>query len=131
MAVDRGVIDRIVELFAGLGHIRCRAMFGGLGVYADDLFFALADPDGQIWVKGDDANEPVFRAEGSEPFTFTYRDGRSEVIRYWRLPDAAYDEAEEALRWGRMGLEAAMRARSEGAAEEEGEGLNAFPFPPP
>ena len=109
MAVDPGLAELVMELFAGLGDIRCRKMFGGLGVYADDLFFALAD-DGRVYVKGDDVNEPAFRAEGSEPFTYEAK-GEPMTMRYWRLPEAAYDDPEEALRWGRLGVEAALRAR--------------------
>ncbi len=111
MAVDPGLADLVMELFGGLGDIRCRRMFGGLGVYADDLFFALAD-DGLVYVKGDDANEPEFRAGGSQPFTFPGKDGEVNTLRYWRLPDAALDDIDEAQRWGRLGLEAALRARS-------------------
>ena len=63
-------------------------------------------------MKGDDANEPVFRVEGSAPFTYEGKAGEAHVMRYWRLPDAAFDDGDEALRWGRLGIEAALRARS-------------------
>ncbi len=111
MPVDPGLREQAQELWASLGDIRCRPMFGGLGVYADGLFFALAAGDG-LYVKGDDANEAHHRAAGSHPFTYRGKDGEPYVMRYWRLPDTAFDEPEEALRWGRSGLEAALRARS-------------------
>ena len=111
MAVDPGLADRVMELFGGLGDLRCKRMFGALGVYANDLFFAVAD-DGDIYVKADDATEGEFRAAGSEPFTFTEKDGTVQTMRYWRLPAAAHEDADEALRWGRLGIEAALRARS-------------------
>lgn len=110
MAVDAGLPERVMELFCGLGDLRCRAMFG-VGVYADGLFFALAAGDG-VYLKGDDANEPVFRAGGSAPFSYAGKDGEPHTMRYWRLPDAAFDDPDEALRWGRLRLEAALRARS-------------------
>lgn len=111
MAVDPGLRAQAEELFAGLGRIACRPMFGGLGVYADGLIFALAIGDG-LYVKGDDANEPVFRAEGSAPFTYEGKGGEAHVMRYWRLPDPAFDDADEARRWGALGLEAALRAQA-------------------
>ena len=110
MAVDPGLREQVMELFAGLGDIRCRPMFGGLGFYAGDLFFALAD-DGAVYLKGDDANEGEYRAAGSQPFTFPGKDGEPQIMRYWRLPDSAYDDPDEALRWGRLGVEAALRVR--------------------
>lgn len=111
MAVDPGLAERVRELFAGLGDLRCRRMFGALGVYAGDLFFAVAD-DGDVYLKVDDASEPEFRQAGSEPFSFADSEGREAVMRYWRLPAEAYDDPDEALRWGRLGLEAALRART-------------------
>lgn len=111
MAVDAGQVEQVHELFDGLGAIRTRRMFGGLGVYCDDLFFALAD-DGVVFIKVDEATEAEFRDTGSEPFTFPGRDGELNVMSYWRLPETAYDEPDEAQRWGRLGLEAALRARA-------------------
>ena len=111
MAVGPGLAQQVMELFGGLGDLRCRPMFGALGVYADDLFFAVAD-DGVVYVKADDATEAEFRAAGSEPFTFTEKDETVQTMRYWRLPDTAHDDPDEALRWGRLGLEAALRART-------------------
>lgn len=111
MAVDPGLAAQVEELFAGLGSIRTKRMFGGLGVYCDELFFALAD-DGMIYIKGDDANEAAFRQAGSALFSYPGRDGETLTMRYWRLPDAAFDDPDEALRWGRLGVEAALRVKA-------------------
>ena len=98
MAVDPGLGEWVMELFAGLGDLRCRPMFGGLGVYADGLFFALAAGDG-VYLKGDDANEGEYRAAGSAPFSYPGKDGGPHVMRYWRLPESVFDDADEALRY--------------------------------
>ena len=111
MAVEPGQVEQVHELFGGLGALRTRRMFGGLGVYCDELFFALAD-DGLLFVKVDAISEAEFRAAGSQPFTFPGKDGELNVMSYWRLPETAYDEPEEARRWGRLGVEAALRARA-------------------
>ena len=111
MAVEPGQVKQVHELFGALGTLRTRRMFGGLGVYCDELFFALAD-DGLIYVKVDAETRDRFAAAGSEPFTFPGADGEINVMSYWRLPETAYDEPEEAQAWGRLGLEAALRARS-------------------
>ena len=86
-------------------------MFGALGVYCDELFFAIAD-DGLLFVKVDDVSRADFEEAGSQPFTFTSKDGEVNVVNYWRLPETAYDDPDEAVVWGRRGLEAALRARS-------------------
>lgn len=43
--------------------LRARNMFGGVGVYSDDLFFALMDDD-VLYLKVDDVNRARFEARG-------------------------------------------------------------------
>jgi DNA transformation protein len=100
--------ETIRDLFAGLGPIRIRRMFGGQGVYSGELMFAL-EADGEIYLKTDETTVPQFRAAGSRPFVYE-RDGRKTQMSYWRLPDEAAEDPEEAVRWGRLALEAATRA---------------------
>ncbi len=83
-------------------------MFGGQGIYAGVVMFAL-EVGGELYLKVDDSTVPAFQAAGSRPFTYE-RDGRVAQMSYWSLPDGAVDDPEEAARWGRMALDAAMRA---------------------
>lgn len=97
--------EAIGELFAALGPIRTRKMFGGRGVYRGDLMFAL-EAGGELYLKTDAASAPLFEAAGSRPFAYRNK-GRSVTTRYWRIPDAALDDPDGAARWGRLALEAA------------------------
>ena len=97
------------ELFHRLGVIRTRRMFGGVGVYADDLFFALG-ADGELYIKADAETDPLFEAEGCPRFTYATSEG-AHTMAYRRLPETALDDAEEATRWGRLGVDAALRAK--------------------
>jgi DNA transformation protein and related proteins len=100
--------EAIRDLFDALGPVRTRRMFGGQGIYAGDLMFAL-EAGGELYLKADDSIVPAFRAAGSRPFTYE-KDGRTAQMSYWRLPDRAIDDPEEAARWGRLAVEAAIRA---------------------
>jgi DNA transformation protein len=100
--------EAIRDLFAALGPVRTRRMFGGQGIYAGELMFAL-EAGGELYLKADDRNEPAFQAAGSHPFTYA-KDGRSAQMSYWRLLDAAADDPEQAAHWGRLALDAASRA---------------------
>ena len=110
MAVSDAFAEHVRELLSDLGAIRTRKMFGGAGVYLDDLMFGLVD-DETLYVKADAETRPAWEAAGSEPFSFTSKDGRREITSYWRLPASALDDPAEALRWARLGLEAALRGR--------------------
>jgi DNA transformation protein len=46
--------DEVADIFASFGPVKCRRMFGGLGIYADGVMFALSG-FGEIYLKADDA----------------------------------------------------------------------------
>jgi DNA transformation protein len=103
-----GFHDFVKELFAGMGPVQIKRMFGGAGVYADGVMFGLLDSD-TIHIKAnDDAMKNALIAEGSGPFVWIPQNGprKGEQIDlgYWRLPDAALDDPDEAVRWGRKAL---------------------------
>ena len=106
--------DYLQDLFGALGPIRVKSMFGGAGIYAGDLMFALLDRDETIYLRTDLETRAAFEAAGSQPFRYALKSGEEMEIGYWRLPDEALDSAEEALGWGRMALDAAMRKRATG-----------------
>ena len=110
MAVSEGFAEHVRELLAALGPVRIKRMFGGAGVYRDELMFGLI-VDETLYLKADEETRPAWEAVGSQPFTFQYKDGRTETTSYWRLPATASDDPEEAQRWARLGLDAALRTK--------------------
>lgn len=111
MAITREFEAFALELLSGLGPLRLKRMFGGAGLYCDDLFFALL-ADEAIYIKADDANEAAFVAEACPAFTYAGKNGEVLALRYRRLPDSAMDDPDEAVRWARLGVEAAARAKA-------------------
>lgn len=99
--------DFVKELFAGLGPVQVKRMFGGAGVYADGVMFALL-ADETIYLKADDALKAALHDEGCGPFVWSPdsgpRKGEKVEMGYWRLPDAALDDPDDAARWGKRAL---------------------------
>jgi DNA transformation protein and related proteins len=97
----------VQELFAGLGPVQVRRMFGGAGGYADGLMFLLIADD-TIYIKTDEALRAELAAEGCGPFVWAPqsgpRAGEKVDLGYWRLPDSAMDDPDEAVRWGAKAL---------------------------
>ena len=67
------------ELFAPLGSIRTRAMFGGWGFYCNDLFFAIV-ANKTHYLKVDAEGAISSREPRGDPFRFSYKDGRTETM---------------------------------------------------
>ena len=101
MALSPGYVEHVRELFAGMGDIRIRKMFGGAAIYLDDVIFALVDDDvTYLRAKGAFADE--LKSLGCK--VWRYPDpagGAPRAGAYWSLPLDAEDDPEVAVQWGR------------------------------
>ncbi len=100
--------DFIRELFEPFRPVAVKRMFGGAGIYAEGLMFALVF-DGVIYLRIDEASIPDFEREGSAPFVYPlakHHAGRPSR-HFWRLPERLYDDPEELAVWAGRALAAA------------------------
>jgi DNA transformation protein len=100
--------DRLKQLFEPFGEVTVKRMFGGHGVYAKGVCFAI-EHGGEVFLKVDSLSQPTFAEAQSSPFIYAAR-GKPMPTSYWRLPELAHEEADELRRWASLGLEAARRA---------------------
>lgn len=94
--------------------MNARAMFGGHGLYLHGQMFALL-ADGRLFLKTDAESLPVFLAAGCQPFTYEAR-GRRVSVQYHEAPSEALEHPDEAVRWARLGVAAALRAAASKSA---------------
>ncbi len=107
MAVDPAYRAEIEEKLSAVCRLQTRPMFGGLGIYADGLFFALAD-DGRLYFKVDATNQGDFEAAGMQPFIPW--DG-AKPMGYWELPPGLLERPEELSVWVDKAVGVASRAK--------------------
>ena len=98
-----------VEMLSPLGPVRVRRMFGGQGIYVDELFMALIVQN-QLYLKADDSTRERFVAAGCEPFSYSTATGERQVMSYYRPPEETLESPPLMLPWARLALEAALRA---------------------
>jgi len=89
--------------------VRGRAMFGGVGIYSGELFFALIDDD-TVYFKVDDTNRPDFEARGMGPFRPMGPD--REGMQYYAVPEDLLEDPETLRLWVERALEAARRKKA-------------------
>jgi DNA transformation protein len=99
--------EALKELFKPFGEVSVKRMFGGAGVYAKGLCFAI-EQGGEVFLKVDAVSQPDFVAAGSSPFIYVAR-GRPMPTSFWRLPAIERAEGDELIRWTSLGLGAARR----------------------
>ena len=105
MAVSAEEIDHALDLFAGLGPLTTRKMFGGLSIYCEGTIFAILMSDGRLLLKGQGPMQDRFEAMGLERWDYKRKDGSATHMPYWFLPDSAQDDADEATALARQALQ--------------------------
>jgi DNA transformation protein and related proteins len=98
-------------------RIRAKSMFGGVGVYAGELFFALIDDD-VLYLKVDDTNRSDFIARGMKPFA-PFGEG-GEVMQYYRLPEDLLEDPEELKPWVDKAVAVAARRKKGKTSRKRG-----------
>ena len=102
----------VIELFAPMGPVSVKRMFGGAGVFRDGLMFALIADD-TLFLKTDAALRAELEAEGSAPFIWVRPSDGTEVdMGYVSLPSDALDETDAASDWGRKAFAVALAANA-------------------
>lgn len=109
MPFSHDFAEHVCELLAPLGTIRIQRMFGGAGVYCDDLTIALIVDD-VLYLKADAHNRTDFEDNGCPPFSYTTKRGTVQ-LSYFQVPDEAMDSPALMELWARGALGAAVRAR--------------------
>ena len=99
MAVSDADIAFATDLFAELGKITSRKMFGGLGLYYEGAIFAVVSSEGRIYVKISGDTAAALGKEGAEQF---------HNMPYWSIPDAALDDPGEACTLARRTIASLM-----------------------
>lgn len=102
-------VEHCRELLAPLGAVRVKHMFGGWGLYVDEIFLALIARE-RLYLKADAQTRAAFEAEGCEPLIYS-TDQKSVSLGYWAAPAEALDSPALMLPWARLALQAALRAR--------------------
>jgi DNA transformation protein len=100
MAVSEGFKEFIRELLADFGPVIIRNMFGGAGVYADGVMFAILAND-VIYLKTNAVSAFAFASEGMTPFTYQPKGKAPIALPYWEVPPRLLETPEELAAWAR------------------------------
>jgi len=109
MPVSESYLEFIKEQLEAIGRIRSRRMFGGAGIYCDDLFFALIS-NNTLYFKVDDSNRDDFTEAGMGPFQ-PYKDqGNDSAMQYYQVPADVLESPPELEEWALKAVEVARNA---------------------
>ncbi len=110
MPVSDSFMEFVKELLAEFAPLRIKRMFGGAGVYSNELFFAILVED-ELYLKVDDVTRADYERSGLRPFTYEMKNGRTATMSYYPVPADVLEDPEELFRWVRGALDAAKRGK--------------------
>ncbi len=106
----------IEEMFEAVGPVTIRRMFGGKGIYARGIIFAL-ELRGEMMLKGDDESAPLLEEAGARRWRYEGKSGKPVAMPYWTIPDEALDDPDMMAKWARIALDAALRVTDRESAQ--------------
>ena len=104
--MDDSAID---EMFAALGPVTVRRMFGGKGIYHKGRILAI-ELRGDLLFKADAVSAPEFAAAGATRWSYEGSRGKPVMMPYWSVPEEAFDDPDLMAYWVRLAYAAALRA---------------------
>ena len=107
--------DQLEELFAPVGGVSFRRMFGGIGIFKETLMFALVADD-VLYLKANDATKAAYRRrKAAGRGSTTGNEGQRSRCPTGSVPERLYDEPDEFARMGadrvRRGANSERRTR--------------------
>ncbi|HUN23639.1 MAG TPA: TfoX/Sxy family protein [Anaerolineales bacterium] len=81
MSTSASYLAYVTDLLAPLVALRTKRMFGGVGIYAGEFFFALIDSGDTLYFKVDGENIALFAGRGLRTFmNSNYYEAPAEVL---------------------------------------------------
>jgi DNA transformation protein len=112
MRVSSGFREFVLDQLAALPGLRDRSMFGGVGLYAGDVFFGIVASD-VLYLKVDDSTRPDYERAGSRPFK-PYED-RPMTMAYYAVPIGVVEDSATLVKWAKRAVAAATASKKTAA----------------
>ncbi len=108
MSVSQQYQDYVIEQLSAIGYVTAKKMFGGVGLYADGIFFALIAND-TLFHKVDHTNRQEYESAGMDAFR-PYPD-KTRTMQYYEVPVEVLEDEEALNDWARKSIAVALRAK--------------------
>ena len=105
MAVSAEFRAFVEDQIGRVAPVRSRRMFGGIGLYSGERFFAIVDDD-VLYFKVDDATRARYEKRRMRPFNPM----GTPMNGYWQVPGDVLEDAEELGTWVREAIAVAGRS---------------------
>jgi len=113
MAVSESYRGFVLEQLGRVTPVTGKSMFGGVGIYAQGLFFALIAED-RLYFKVDDTTRQDFERLGMEPFRPF---GEESAMGYYEVPADVVEDSVQLAAWMKKATDIAAKAKAKRTRE--------------
>jgi DNA transformation protein len=117
MAVSASFLAFVLEQLAGLREVSSRRMFGGVGVYSRETFFAVLDND-TLFFKVDDLTRPRYVKKKMPPFRPMPE--MPPMMGYFQVPPSVLEDRDAISEWAKEAVEVGERSGERKRKKDEG-----------
>lgn len=108
MSVSAAAKGRFLDALSSARPITSRAMFGGIGIYLDEVFMGVIDDD-RLYLKVDPQTEGEYLARGMAQWSY---DGGKTLNPYREMPEDVLNDPEQCGIWLEAARDAAIRLKA-------------------
>jgi len=105
------------DLLSSLSGVSARAMFGGYGIYKDDVIFAIIVDD-ELYFKVNETNRKQYEQEASEQFTYQSSKGPMKMS-YWKVPENILENPKLAAQWAMQSFDVSKKDKNNKAKHKK------------
>jgi len=110
MTVQAQYLAYVLEQLDGLGSVRTRRMFGGVGLYSGELFFGLIDDD-TLFFKTNESNHAEYEARRMPRF-MPPANRPLGPFGYHQVPADIIEDGEALVAWARKSVAVALASHA-------------------
>jgi len=107
--VSSGFREFVLGQLADVHELHARPMFGGLGLYAGDVFFGIVAGD-VLFLKVNETTRSDYEQAGCQPFK-PYAD-RPVTMAYYSVPAAVVEDAAVLAQWAKRSIAVARSSQA-------------------
>ena len=107
MATSPDYADYILDQMRMAGEITHRKMFGGVGIYVDEIFCAIIGSSNRFYLRVGPENLGDFEAEGMSKFP----GGKGKGMPYYEVPEHVVEDPEILALWAQKARQQAIAAK--------------------
>ena len=95
MKADPNYMNYVMELLSPIGEVKSRAMFGGYGIFHENVMFALI-AGSTLYFKVNDSNRTAYENAGSRPFPHN--------MPYYEVPVEVLEDTAKLHEWANISI---------------------------